>query len=166
VGRKYGPLPHGATSKVLDACEEKVIGIVGKNMDTRTGDRVWFLPREMALIHTEMAPGWGFLPKPYPIMWWFYYYKDKGKLQLSMEIGPISDQDYRLRLVKKVKGAGFIFSKYASERKRDLPESSALYTPWRKVIRASRMTTRSILRNWLAIYGRRGGEKGRRLWRF
>lgn len=108
---------YGATSKVLDACEEKVIEFVGKKLVTRTGDRVWFLPREMALFPTEMAPGWGFLPKPYPIMWWFYYYKDKGKLQLSMEIGPISDQDYRLRLVKKVKGAGFIFSKYAFREK-------------------------------------------------
>jgi len=108
---------YGASSRVLDACEEKAIELVGKNMVTRTGTSVWFLPREMALFETEMAPGWGFLPKSYPIMWWFHYYKDKGKLQLSMEVGPIAAPDYRLRLLKKIEEAGFKFSKYAFREK-------------------------------------------------
>jgi hypothetical protein len=104
---------YGVSSKVLDVCEEKVNELVGKDMVTRTANRVWFVPREMALFRTEMGQGWGFLPRPYPIMWWFYYRKDQGKLQLSMEVGPIADPDYRIRLLGKTKDAGFTFSKGA-----------------------------------------------------
>jgi len=104
---------YGASSRVVDACEEKVNELVGKNMVTRTVNQVWFLPREMTLFQTDMTTGWGFLPKSYPVMWWFYYRKDQGKLQLSMEVGPIADPDYRIRLLGKIKEAGFSFSKSA-----------------------------------------------------
>lgn len=107
---------YSATSRVLDASEEKANEIVGKKMVTRTVNRVWFLPGEMALFQTEMDSGWGFLPKPYPVMWWFYYYKYRGKIQLSMEVGPIADPEYRLRLSGKIREAGFSFSNYAIKK--------------------------------------------------
>ena len=108
---------YGASSKVLDVCEEKAIKFVGKNMVTRTANRVWFLPREMALFQTEMASGWGFLPKPYPVMWWFYYNKDKGRLRLTLEVGPIADSEYRIRLLKRIEESGFSFWKKIAFRK-------------------------------------------------
>jgi hypothetical protein len=89
---------------------------VGKNLVARTVNRVWFLPREMALCHTEMGPGWSFLPKTYPVMWWFYYHKNRGKLQLCMEVGPIADSKYRLRLLKRIEKAGFSFWKKGAFR--------------------------------------------------
>ncbi len=108
---------YGASSKVLDVCEEKAIKFVGKNMVTRTANRIWFLPREMALFQTEMVSGWGFLPKPYPVMWWFYYNKDKGRLRLTLEVGPIADSEYRLRLLKRIEKSGFSFWKKIAFRK-------------------------------------------------
>lgn len=107
---------YGASSRVLDVCEERASQFVGKNMVTRTVNRVWFLPREMALFHTEMGPGWGFLPRTYPVMWWFYYHKNRGKLQLCMEVGPIADSKFRLRLLKRIEKAGFTFWKKGAFR--------------------------------------------------
>jgi hypothetical protein len=107
---------YGASSRVLDVCEERASQFVGKNRVTRTVNRVWFLPREMALFQTEMGPGWGFLPRTYPVMWWFYYHKHRGKLQLCMEVGPIADSKFRLRLLKRIEKAGFTFWKKGAFR--------------------------------------------------
>ena len=96
-------MEYGASTRVLDACEDKAKELVGKDMVTRTGNRVWFIPREMALFQMDMSSGWGFLSPPYPVMWWFYYRKDQGKLQLSMEVGPIADPDYRIYLLGKIR---------------------------------------------------------------
>jgi hypothetical protein len=49
-------------------------------------------------------------------MWWFSYRKKVGKVQLSMEVGPIEDADLRIRLLEGAKKVGFSFSRSALDR--------------------------------------------------
>ena len=108
---------YGASSRIIDACEEITSEVTEKGMVARTANRVWFLPPEMALFETEFGPGWGFLPKQYPIWWWFYHNKDRGILKLCMEVGPIADPEYRIRLLRRIEEAEFSFWKKGAFRK-------------------------------------------------
>jgi hypothetical protein len=125
---------YGSTSQVLEACEEKAKELVGEGQVHRSVNRVWFLPKEMALFQPEMSSGWGFIPAShrFPVMWWFFYYKDRGKIQLSMEVGPIADPDYRIRLLGKIKEAGFTFSKSAFRKEAKFTRIISLFQTLQK----------------------------------
>jgi hypothetical protein len=107
---------YGASSQVLDACEDMVRKLPNLEFRLRTGNRVWFLPKEMAAAQQEVIPGFSFLSRQFPVMWWFSYRKKVGKVQLSMEVGPIEDADLRIRLLEGAKKVGFSFSRSALDR--------------------------------------------------
>lgn len=110
---------YGASSQVLDACEGMVRQLPDLEFHQTTSDSVWFLPREMAAVQEEVLSGWPFLSRQFPIMCWLRYRKKVGKLQLSMEVGPIEDADLRIRLLEAAKKAGFSFSKSALDRSKE-----------------------------------------------
>jgi len=99
----------GASNQVLDACEALANDLVGADRVTKTVNRVFLLPKEMAQFEITRGSGWGFLPTQYPVMWWYYFGKNISNLKLVMEVGPIADPDYRIRLLKNIKKAGFVF---------------------------------------------------------
>jgi len=101
---------YGSSSQVLDACQSAVELFADIGFKQRTVNRVWFLPTAMMKLEKEMElNGWEFLQKRFPIIWWFYYRKNVGKLQLTLEIGPIPDPALRKRVLKSVKDEGFNF---------------------------------------------------------
>ena len=110
---------YGASSQVLDACEEKVPWIADPAVVQRTANRVWFLPKSMAAAQREIlaSSGWRSLSKRFPVWWWFHYRKRVGKLQVTMEVGPIDDPDLRIRLLHALKEAGFSFWEKGAFRK-------------------------------------------------
>lgn len=101
---------YGSSSQVVDACQEMVESLPNLGFSQRAAERVWFLPTEMLKSQQEIElNGWQFLTKKYPVMWWFYYRKNDGKLQLTLEVGPIQDPVVRQKLLREAKGAGFSF---------------------------------------------------------
>ncbi len=100
---------YGGSSQVLDSCEAAISSIVGPEYVQRTMNRVWFLPKAMAQSQRDVLAGWGVLKRRVPVLWWFHYKKKTGKLQLTMEVGPIEDSDLRIRLLKALKEADFSF---------------------------------------------------------
>jgi len=98
---------HGASSQVLEGCEEVVKQLGDLEFYTRTSSSVWFLTSEMAKAQREILTGWSFLTRRFPVMCWFHYRKKVGKLQLSMEVGPLEDHDLRAKLLTSIKEAGF-----------------------------------------------------------
>lgn len=101
---------YGASSQVLDACESMVRALANVGFIQRTTNRVWFASKEMLKHEREIElNGWDFLSKTYPVMWWFYFRRNDGKLQLTLEVGPIADTKFRQSLLKEIKKAGFSF---------------------------------------------------------
>lgn len=100
----------GATSKVLESCEQAVNEIIKDVAFINIShNRVWFIPNEMAKVEKPVLTGWPHLPLRLPVSWWFYYRKKVGKLQLTMEVGPIDDAELRSRLLRALQDGGFTF---------------------------------------------------------
>jgi len=101
---------YGASSQVLDSCEARVRELVDCEFVDRRASSVWFVPKEMGDHQPPVAlSGWGFLSRPVAVACWFYYGKRTGKLQVVLEVGPISDTPTRIRLLKAIKQADLPF---------------------------------------------------------
>ncbi len=101
---------YGASSQVLDACEEAAPTLVDCEFVVRRRGLVWFLPRQMG-DHQRAGSfsSWPFLPQPVAVMCWYQYGKRSGRLRLTLEVGPVSEPTLRIRLLKAIKKAGFSF---------------------------------------------------------
>ncbi len=97
----------GAASKILDSCQDAVSEIIDPVFTVIARNRVWFLPKEMAKHQKPVLSGWKYLPERLPVVWWFQYQKKRGKIQLTMEMGPVENSALRIRLLKKIQDAGF-----------------------------------------------------------
>lgn len=103
---------YGASSQVIDACEERLRGLVECEFVKNAGQMLWFLPDEMGKLERELQlrSDWRFLPRHVPVMCWYAYHKKPGKLQAVMEVGPVADGELRKRLLTAIKDAGFPIS--------------------------------------------------------
>jgi len=104
---------YGTASGVLDTCEEEIPKLVECEFVLHRLGMGWFLPKAMAVSMPDGVESWRVLPRPVPVMCWFNYYKKKGKLQNTMEVGPISDPRLRCNLLKTLGAAGFDFKESA-----------------------------------------------------
>ena len=98
---------HGAASKVLDICQETVKSQVNPDYIHVARKRVWFVTKEMANAQKPVLTGWPFLPARYPIAWWFFYGKKRGKIQLTLEVGPVDNSELRIKLLTFINNSGF-----------------------------------------------------------
>ena len=103
---------YGASSQVLESCERAVQAFSDLAFPPlRSGSRVWFLPGEMKIPGLPACTSWGPSGNDYPIMWWFHWLRKTGKFQLTLEVGPITNQDERMRLLRAAQEGGFRSSK-------------------------------------------------------
>lgn len=103
---------HGASSQVLDACEERLRALVDCEFILPKGRTLWFLPREMGAAEpaVELLSDWRHLSRHVPIMCWLRFRKRTGRLQATMEVGPVTNYPLRHRLLMAIKEAGFRFN--------------------------------------------------------
>ncbi|MCH8149724.1 MAG: PD-(D/E)XK nuclease family protein [Planctomycetes bacterium] len=102
---------YGASSRIVEACEEEAANLIDCEFIKTTGSRIWFLPREMGEHEPTLTlTAWQFLPRHVAVACWFYHLKKSGKLQVVMEVGPVSDGALRKRLLRSIQAAGFSFS--------------------------------------------------------
>ncbi len=99
-------MSYGATSQILDVCSETIPKLTKTEFVSQLTNRVWFLPTDLARCQPEICSGWTWLPRAFPIACW-YLLRDYGKLQLSIEVGPIEDQAVRQRLMGLLREHGF-----------------------------------------------------------
>ncbi|WHI53109.1 PD-(D/E)XK nuclease family protein [Microbulbifer sp. MLAF003] len=97
---------YGIENRVLDVCQETMENILECNTTVARG-RVWFIPEEMKVCQEPQLSGWSFLEERYPIQWWFYHRKKNGKLQLTLEVGPMDDSEKRIALLSALRDGGF-----------------------------------------------------------
>ena len=100
---------YGAASQVVDYCYETTLKFKDIAHTQKTVNRVWFVTKDMSNVKEEELNGWGFLEKKHPVYWWFHFNKKRGKLQLSLEVGPIPDYEKRKKLLEALKSIGFSF---------------------------------------------------------
>lgn len=105
---------YGASTRIVEACEEETANLIDCEFIKTTGSRIWFLPRLMG-EHEPTLPltAWQFLPRHVAVACWFIYLKRFGGLKIVMEVGPIADGALRKRLLISIQRAGFSFSKSA-----------------------------------------------------
>lgn len=105
---------YGGSSRVVEACEEEAANLIDCEFIKTTGSRIWFLPLEMGKHEpTITLTAWQFLPRHIAVTCWFFYFKKSGKLQVAMEVGPVSDGALRKRLLRSIQAAGFSFKDIA-----------------------------------------------------
>jgi len=123
---------YGASSQVLDTCEERLEQIVKCEFVMRAGRRVWFLPKEMGdHLPKVNLNGWGPLPRPVPITCWFMYMPKHGKFQCAIEVGPIANPKIRLKLMESLMDAGFKF--YVKDAMREGAKSTRIVSNIKKL---------------------------------
>lgn len=108
---------YGASSQVVDACKETVPTVVDCEFVAHRTGKAWFLPRQMG--DHQPAGGfssWPFLPRPTAVVCWYAYAKKRGKLRLTLEVGPVSKPALRIRLLKAIKKASFSFQEKSAFR--------------------------------------------------
>jgi len=104
---------YGGSSGLLDACEEVLPELIDCEFIHHRGGGIWFLPAVMSKMPDVTMSEWRFLPRPVPIVCWVNHAKQVQKLCLSMEVGPIVDHALRVRLLERLKKAGFSFREIA-----------------------------------------------------
>jgi len=106
---------YGASSQVIDACEERLRGLVECEFVKNAGRMLWFLPDEMGKLEPELQlrSDWRFLPRHVPVMCWYAYHKKPPKLQAVLEVGPVADGELRRRFLRAIKDSGFSFREEA-----------------------------------------------------
>ena len=103
---------YGASSRIVEACEEEAANLIDCEFIKTTGSKTWFLPREMGEHEPTLTlTAWQFLPRHVAVACWFDYLKRSGNLKIVMEVGPISDGALRKRLLKSIETAGISFWK-------------------------------------------------------
>jgi len=103
---------YGTSSQVIDVCHDVVENYDETAHCQKTLNRIWFVTKDMVNGMEEVdLNGWGFLEKKYPVYWWYHFIKRTGKLQLSLEVGPIPDYEKRKALLDVIKDAGLSFWK-------------------------------------------------------
>ncbi len=101
---------YGSSSQALDTCEANIRALVQCEYFARTGQYLFFLPNQLGALQPELPmSGWQHLPRRVPVVCWFYHYRKQGKLQATMEVGPLEDSALRIRLLTSIKEAGFSF---------------------------------------------------------
>ncbi len=123
---------YGASSQVLDACEEEVQDSIPSHLVLSSGKRVFFYPKSMPLWEVDELRGWKQLERNFPIIWWFALTRNKTKLQVSLEVGPIADADLRVQLLTAIESAGLSFSKGAFDPGRKYTRVLTMTKPLRK----------------------------------
>lgn len=97
---------YGASSQVLDVCEEEINALVKPRHIVRTKNFVFFVPPEFPDWQVDEMQGWKFLGVKYPVVWWFQHHREAGKLHVAMEVGPVTDADLRDMILRRLKDAG------------------------------------------------------------
>lgn len=99
---------YGAVSNVNDACIETIESLVEcEFIQPKGSSSVWFLPKKLGTLATsQQMSGWSFLPRSVPIMFWYYYRKETGRMVLFLEVGPIADSEKRILLLKAIQENG------------------------------------------------------------
>ncbi len=109
---------YGASSKLLETIQTVVDDSIEVAYSHIGRQRVWFVPKEMATCQKPVLGGWKFLPKQFPIVWWYHYGAKRGRIQLTMEVGPLDDSALRNRLLEALQQGGFSFWEGAFEEGR------------------------------------------------
>ncbi len=107
---------YGASSQVLDACEETIRELIPSRFLLRTVNRVFFVPEAHPDWEVPELRGWTILKRNLPVVWWLHYGKKRGRVQMSLEVGPITDADMRIDLIERLRDAGFKIRKDAFRR--------------------------------------------------
>lgn len=95
-------MEHGASSELYDHCATEISKLVDCEFTPCISRyRVWFIPKELGSVmpSTEMS-GWKFLPRPIPACLWLRYSKKKLRAQITLEIGPVTDKAFRLKILE------------------------------------------------------------------
>lgn len=102
---------YGATSQVIDVCDETINSLVKCEFSRASSGMFRFLPMELGQ-HLPLVElnAWNDLPRATPIVWFFLLNKKLRRLRLICEVGPITDHKLRVRLLDAIKQAGFTFN--------------------------------------------------------
>ncbi len=104
-------MEYVGSSHVLEVCENYLNQSGMIEVIDNGRQRVFFITNEMKEVirETDLLSGWSYLPKCYPILWWYHYNKHdpKNKLQLTLEVGPIKNSELRVRLLRYINESSF-----------------------------------------------------------
>lgn len=100
---------YGSSSGVLGVCADVMPELVKCEFVEQSRGRVWYLPDTMSKQDLGDISAWPFFRRTVAVVCWLYYFRKKGVIQASMEVGPISDLATRQRLLHAMEDAGFSF---------------------------------------------------------
>ena len=113
---------YGGSSQVYEACREVLIESGNFDLDNNkpisfiqeTRGMLFFVPKELANCMTEVELSrWKHIAFQYPICCWFKKRTKAEKLQITIEIGPVSDYKLRKKLLDVFDDGGFSIRKSA-----------------------------------------------------
>ena len=102
-------LEWGMTSQFQTVAEEFVKNQKNFLLLSTRPHSVWFIPKDWKNKMKACASAWQHLSEPYPVACWFNYWAGDSKYRLGfvIEIGPMDDNNIRLKLVKEFKKKDF-----------------------------------------------------------
>ncbi len=98
---------YGAVSDISGAMEAQLRSEIDCEFIALRTNQAWFLPKSLGASLPTQEGGWWFLPRRVPLIYRAGLNRNKQSFHMIFEIGPMDDDDVRLRLAETVQAAGF-----------------------------------------------------------